>query len=242
MQRHAVEMTRPRHARDGTARAARPRRHLLPILFVASDRRIDPASRVDDAPDERDVFLFDFAVAKLPRQLLVGLVVLGDHHQPRGAAVEAMHDPGTQLAADAAQVGHVMEERVDECAAAMAGSRMHHHSCRLVEHDDVGILEENAKRQILGHWGGRRRRGNLDRVALPGAHRRARPKRSGAAGDEAFLRPAAAPAIATDPAGPPSGSCRGACRRTRRRRQRREPWLRHQPSPLYPPPIARSQK
>ena len=38
---------------------------------------------VDDAPDERDVFLLDFAIVELARQFLMRRVVLGDDHQAR---------------------------------------------------------------------------------------------------------------------------------------------------------------
>ena len=47
---------------------------------IAADRRVDPAPGLHDAPDERDVFLLDFAIVKLPRELLVRRVVLGHDH------------------------------------------------------------------------------------------------------------------------------------------------------------------
>ena len=57
------------------------------------------------APHERDVLFLDFAIVKLPRQLLMGGVVLGDDHHARRPLVEPVHDAGPQLAADAAQIG-----------------------------------------------------------------------------------------------------------------------------------------
>ena len=39
-----------------------------------------------------DVLLLDFAIVELPRELLVGRVVLGDDHHAGGAAIEPMHD------------------------------------------------------------------------------------------------------------------------------------------------------
>ena len=56
------------------------------------------------APHQRDVFLLDFAVVKLPGQFLVRPVVLGDDHQARRALVQPVHDARPLLAADAAQV------------------------------------------------------------------------------------------------------------------------------------------
>jgi hypothetical protein len=37
---------------------------------------------VHDTPDERDVFLLHFAVAELAGELLMSVIVLGDHYQP----------------------------------------------------------------------------------------------------------------------------------------------------------------
>ena len=69
----------PRHRFPAASGAGR---HPLAIDGIASNRRVDPAPRVDDAPHERDVLFFDLAVAELPRQLLVRGVVFRDDHQP----------------------------------------------------------------------------------------------------------------------------------------------------------------
>ena len=107
--------------------ASRLRRARADIFFrfagIAADRRVDPPARLHLAPDQRDVFLLDLAIVKLPRQLLVRGVVLGDHHQARRAAIEPVHDARPLLAADAAQIVDVVEQRVDERAARVAGRR-----------------------------------------------------------------------------------------------------------------------
>ena len=131
-QRHARQMMRAGDARHRAARAACARRHLLPVHRIAADSRIDAAAGLDDAPHERDVFLLDLAIVKLPRQLLVRRVVLGDHHHARRAAVEAMDDAGPRFAADAAQIRDVVEQRVDERAGRVAGARMHDHPAGLL--------------------------------------------------------------------------------------------------------------
>src|ERR1700676_3188671 len=95
-------------ARHGFAAAPRAGRHLLAIDGIAANRRVNPAPGLHDAPDERDVFLFDLAIAKLPRELRVRAVVLGDNHQTGGAAIEPVYDTGTLLAADPAEVAHMM--------------------------------------------------------------------------------------------------------------------------------------
>ena len=137
-------------ARDRFAAArARARRHLLAVRRIAADRRVDAPPGLHHAPDQRDVFLLDLAVVKLPRQLLVRRVVLGDHHQPGRAAVEAMHDAGPLLAADAAEVVDVVEQRVDQRAAGVAGRRMHDHAGRLVDDDQVVVLIEDRRAAAL---------------------------------------------------------------------------------------------
>ena len=130
-----VELLGADDARHRLAAAPRARRHLLPVGRIAADRRVDPASRLHHAPDQRDVFLLDLAIVKLPRELLVRGVVLGDDHQPRRAAIEPMHDARPLFAADAAQIVDVMEQRVDERAARVARGGMHDHPGRLVDDD-----------------------------------------------------------------------------------------------------------
>ena len=72
--------------------------------------------------------------------------------------------PGPDFAADAAQILDVMEQRVDQRAAGVAGGRMHDHAGRLVDDDEVGVVEEDLERQIF-----RQRRRRLQR---PAARRR----------------------------------------------------------------------
>ena len=128
-------------------RAPRARRHLLAIRRIAADRRVNPAPGLHDAPDQRDVFLLDLAIVKLARQLLMRGVVLGDDHQARGAAIEPVHDARPFLAADAAEIVDVMEQRVHQRAARVAGGRMHDHAGRLVDDDDVAVLVDDRQRQ-----------------------------------------------------------------------------------------------
>ena len=69
-----------------------------------------------------------------------------------------MHDAGPQLAADAAQVGDVMQQRVDQRARRVAGAGVHDHARRLVDDDDIRVLVQDLERRRLGLDGGRRRR------------------------------------------------------------------------------------
>src|ERR1051326_7939063 len=61
-----------------------------------------------------------------------------------------MDDSGAPLAADAAQIVDVMEQRVDERAARMSGGGMDDHARRLVDDDQVAILVDDVERQRFG--------------------------------------------------------------------------------------------
>ena len=78
--------------------------------------RVDSASGLHDAPDQREIFLLDLAIVELPRERLVCPIVLGDHDQPGRAAIEPVHDPGPQLAADPAEIRDVVQQRVHQRA------------------------------------------------------------------------------------------------------------------------------
>ena len=77
---HAPEMACPRDPCNGVSRTSGPRRHFLPVNGIATDCGVDSPPGLNDSPHERDMFLFDFAIVKLSRELLVCHVVLGNHH------------------------------------------------------------------------------------------------------------------------------------------------------------------
>ena len=158
-------------ARHGFAAAPRARRHLLPIRRVAADRRVDPPPGVDLAPHERDVLLLDLAFAKLSRELFVRGVVLGHHHQAGRAAVEPMDDARPLLAADAAEIVDVVEQRIDERAARVAGGGMDDHARRLVDDDEIVVLIQDGQRQRFGLRLGFDRLGDRHGHVLAGSHR-----------------------------------------------------------------------
>ena len=89
----------------------------------------------------------------------VGRLVLGHHHHARGVLVEAMDDARPDRAADAGQLAPaVVEERVDQRARGVARRRVHHQARRLVDRDQVGVLEQHRQREVLGRHVDRRRR------------------------------------------------------------------------------------
>ena len=59
------------------------------------------------------------------------------------------------------------DQRVDQCAALVPGGGMHHEVLRLVEHDDVVVLEYDIKRNVLAFGLGRNggRHVDCDRIS-----------------------------------------------------------------------------
>ena len=98
----------------------------------------------------------------------MGVVVLGDEHHAARVLVEAMDDAGAELAADAAQVVHVKEQRVDERLVGVAGGGMDDQAGGLVDHDDVVVLVEDREREVLRLDGRRSGGGDVDLDRLAG--------------------------------------------------------------------------
>jgi hypothetical protein len=73
-----------------------------------------------------------------------------------------VHDPGPQLAADPREPAGVVEQRVDQRAVGVAGRRVDDQAGRLVDDDEVLVLEEDRQRDVLGDRAGRRGRRDRD--------------------------------------------------------------------------------
>ncbi len=132
--------------------------------------RVDAPARLHLAPYQRDVFLLDLTVVELARQALVSGIVFGDDHQTRRPAIQPVDDARPAFAADAAQVVHVVQERVDERPAGMTGRRVHDHPRRLVHDDQVSILVNDGQRQRFGARLGIDGVWNVHRDGLAGLH------------------------------------------------------------------------
>src|SRR5215212_2720431 len=80
--------------RDGLARRIGVERPLERVAAVAADRRVDrAATRARPALHERDVLTLELAPPDELDEALERLVALRHDEQPRGAAIEAVHDP-----------------------------------------------------------------------------------------------------------------------------------------------------
>jgi hypothetical protein len=168
---HAAEMACPRDPCDSLSRTTGPRRHFLPVNGIATDCGLDSPPGLNYSPHESDIFLFDFAIVKLSRELLVCQVVLGNHHHAGRSAIQAMNDPGPGFTADPAQIPYMVQKRVHESAGPMARTGMDHHSCLFVQHGDVAVLIQDFERERLASHTGRLDRRDLDAYEIALVHR-----------------------------------------------------------------------
>ena len=116
-------------------------RPLVVVGGVPADRRVDGAAqRVGVALHEGVVALVDRALAELLLEQGVGPLGLGDHHQPRGADVQPVHDA---LALGGARGGDPVagrREAADHGGAGPAGAGVGGHPDRLDDHHDVVVV------------------------------------------------------------------------------------------------------
>ena len=80
----------------------------------------------------------------------VGGVVLRHDHAAAGVLVQAVDDARPHLPADAAEVGDVVEQRVDQRAVGISLRRMNDKPGRLVQHYHVRILIQYRQGNVLG--------------------------------------------------------------------------------------------
>ena len=126
--------------------------HLLPILGTAADvARDGPFVLVEIAPHQSHVAALDRVVEELFGQPRVGLLVLGDHQQPRGVLVDAVHQSRAVLffGRDSLLV-EVVHQRIDQRAAVIAHPRVHDQSGRFVHEQQPLVLVGDVERNVLG--------------------------------------------------------------------------------------------
>ena len=98
-------------------------------------------------------------------------LALGGYHDAGRVLVEAVNNARTGDAADAGQLGAAMKQQcVDQRATLRAARGVNHEAGRLVDDDEVLVLEHDIERDIL--WLGLRidRRGQVDGVGDAGEH------------------------------------------------------------------------
>src|SRR4051794_31233313 len=130
---------------DRVVRVVGVRADLRPHPAVAAERRVDrAAARGRAALDERDVLAGDVARPQCGLQRGVRRLVAGEHEQPRGVAVEPVHDA---RAVRVRAAGHAALQRLYERALGVALARMYDDARGLVDDDQVLVLVGDRERR-----------------------------------------------------------------------------------------------
>ena len=133
------------------ARAVKEDGAAFPVHGMSANEVLDPARVLRRAAlDGGEVDLRDPAGREGVRQLAMSAVVLGDDHATAGVFVEPVDNAGAEFAADAREIGAVVEKGVDQSAVRISRSRVHDEARGLVYDDDVAVLVENREGNVLG--------------------------------------------------------------------------------------------
>jgi hypothetical protein len=150
-------------------------RHFFSVYRAAANVARDLADgRRRYAPDESGVCAIDSSGSEVTGQSLMRGLGLGNDHQPARILIEAVNDSRAADPADAGQGAAAMAQQgVDEGAVRVSRSGMDNHARRLVDNDQMFILEADIERNRLRY---RRRilniRYNYDKILVaPNAQR-----------------------------------------------------------------------
>lgn len=86
--------------------------------------------------------------AELLTQSPVGNIILGHNQHTARVAIEAMHNPWTESAADTGEVINSPEEGIDESVPLVSRPRVHHHSGGLHYDHHVLVFEKNLQGDV----------------------------------------------------------------------------------------------
>ncbi len=152
----------------------------LAMPWVAAQWGLNRAgAALHGAPDKSEIVAGERegppVIGKQVAQRLMRFVILGDHQKAGCVLIEPMDDTGALDAPNARQgVAAMGNERIDECAAFMAGSGMHDEPGRLVDDDEIVVFKSDIKRNGFALRFGRGRFRHLDLDPLAGLHLQAR--------------------------------------------------------------------
>jgi len=103
--------------RGGGPASPRMGGHPFPFAWVSTDFGIDdPFVPVEFTRGDGQIGLHDGPVLKLPYQMVIGLVIFGDHHDAGRAFIQAMDDSGSQNAVDSGEIFAVIKEGIHQRA------------------------------------------------------------------------------------------------------------------------------
>ena len=168
----------------GAALASRDA-HPLAVHGMTRDGFVDDSrSLAQDSSDEGEIDFRHRPRGKLAGQIAVGRVVLRDDESAAGFLVQTMNNSRAFLSPDAGKILAVRQECVHQGMRLMPRARMHDDAGRLVEHEEIVVLENDVELYLF------RLRFDLLEFRFPqfhhvaGAHQIARPGRFPIEADE----------------------------------------------------------
>ncbi len=120
--------------------------HLQAVARVAIDRRICGTTGHQRAHHHGQVLAVHVTGGQLLDQCGLRFQRAGHDHHAAGVLVQAMHD------ARARQHRHrrvAVQQRIDQGAAVVAGTGVHDQADRLVDHQQVLVLEQHVQRDVF---------------------------------------------------------------------------------------------
>ena len=103
----------------------------------------------DDPAHYRLIGTAKRAIAQLRGQRPVRHIVSGHDHQAAGSLIQPVHDARALLAAGSRPGSAPAEQGIHQGAGAVPGRRVHDHAGRLVDDQEVVVLEHDAQRYPL---------------------------------------------------------------------------------------------
>ncbi len=102
------------------------------------------------APRQCHVSTPDLSRLESRSQHTVGPIGLGDKQEPRCLLVESVDNALAAFAGPPGERSTAPLQRVDECAGPIPRRRMHDHSCRLVDDENIVVFVDDVQRNGLG--------------------------------------------------------------------------------------------
>ena len=126
-------------------------RHLFPVCRMAADCTAHGSLVLFQIPmDNCPVLSGNGMYRELFCEALVGEIALTDNQGTRCVHIDSVDDSGAQNAVDAGEISAtVIQNRIDQCSAAVACRRMYDHPLGLIDDQKIIILVQNIKRNVF---------------------------------------------------------------------------------------------
>ena len=128
-------------------------------------------ARIGHTVDQRTIDPLDSMGFELRSESVMSCVAFRHNQKAGRILVDPMNDPRPLCAADTRQaIAAMVHQRIDQRPRGRAGCRMHDHARRLVDDDQMIILEDDIKRDVFGQQIAFHCSGDCDFHRIPCVH------------------------------------------------------------------------